>query len=190
MSKKILIITGDGGESYETLYAYHRLLEADYEPVIAAPSKRRLHLVMHDFEPGWDTYIERPGYQVESHLTFEEVAVDEYQAILILGGRAPEYLRNNPLVVGLVQEFHTKGKWVFAICHGIQVLVTAGLAQGARMTAYEHVRFEVESQGGTYCTEQAVRDGRIVTAQTWMSHPEFYREVFACLGATSAAHSA
>ena len=183
MMKKILIVTGDGGESYETLYAYHRFLEAEYEPVVAAPSKRRLHLVIHDFEEGWDTYIERQGYQVESHLTFEEVKVDEYEAILIIGGRAPEYLRNNQRLLSIIKEFRERSKWIFAICHGIQVLISAGLAKGACLTAYEHIRYEIEAGGGTYSTKQAVRDGRIVTAQTWQSHPEFYREVFACLGA-------
>lgn len=182
MRRRILLVTGDGGESYETLYAYHRFLEAGYEPVIAAPSKRRLHLVIHDFEEGWDTYIERQGYQMESHLTFDEVSVDDYAAILILGGRAPEYLRNNRQLITIVQEFHRKDKWVLAICHGIQVLISAGLAKGARLTAYEHIRFEIEAGGGEYITEQAVRDGKIVTAQTWQSHPEFYREVFSCLG--------
>jgi protease I len=181
MTRKILVVTGDGGESYEALYAYHRFLEAGYQPAIAAPRKRRLHLVMHDFEEGWDTYIERPGYGMESNLTFAEASADEYDAILILGGRAPEYLRNDGRLIALVRQFHEKKKWIFAICHGIQVLVTAGLARGARLTAYEHIRSEIEAAGGTYCTAQAVRDGNIVTAQTWMSHPEFYREVFACL---------
>jgi protease I len=181
MRDKILIITGDGGESYETLYSYHRFLEAEYEPIIAAPSKRRLHLVIHDFEPGWDTYIERQGYQVESHLTFDEVKVDEYEAVLVIGGRAPEYLRNNKRVLSIINEFFEKGKWIFAICHGIQVLISAGLAKGASMTAYEHVRYEIEAGGGTYSTLEAIRDGKIVTGQTWQSHPEFYREVFSCL---------
>ena len=93
MSSRILVVTGDAGESYEALYAVHRLLEERYEPVVAAPSKRRLHLVMHDFEPGWDTYVERPGYGLEASVSFDEVAVDDYSAILILGGRAPEYFR-------------------------------------------------------------------------------------------------
>ncbi|MBC7923303.1 MAG: DJ-1/PfpI family protein [Ferruginibacter sp.] len=185
MNHKILIVTGDGGESYETLYAYHRFLEAGDTPVIAAPSKRRLHLVIHDFEPGWDTYVEKPGYLVESHLTFDEVEVESYDAILLLGGRAPEYLRNNPRVLEIVRAFHQQGKWVFAICHGIQILVTAGLARGNCLTAYEHVRSEIERAGGTYSTAQAVRDKQIVTAQTWQSHPEFYRAVFACLEETT-----
>ncbi len=181
MTRKILLITGDAGESYEVLYARHRFLEAGFEPVIAAPSKRRLNLVMHDFAEGWDTYIERPGYQQEADLTFAEVDAGSYEAILVIGGRAPEYLRNDQRVLQLVREFHSADKWVFAICHGIQVLITAGIVEGRRMTCYEHVRYEVEAGGGTYVTDQAVRDGRLVTAQTWQSHPEFYREIFACL---------
>jgi protease I len=182
MARKILIVTGDAGESYETLYAYHRFLEAEWEPVIAAPSKRRLNLVIHDFAPGWDTYIERTGYLVESHITFDDVVVEEYEAILVLGGRAPEYLRNDRKLLAIVEQFREQDRWIFAICHGIQVLISAGLARGAVMTAYEHLRYEIEAGGGTYSTEQAVRDGKILTAQTWQSHPEFYREVFACLG--------
>lgn len=181
MSKKILVVTGDAGESYEALYAVHRFLEAGLEPVVAAPSKRRLHLVMHDFEPGWDTYVERPGYGLESNATFDEVSPAGFEAILILGGRAPEYLRHDQRLLELVKSFHSSGKWVFAICHGIQVLIAAGLVKGRSVTCYEHVRFEVEMSGGTWKTEQAVRDGRMVTAQTWQSHPEFYRQVFACL---------
>ncbi len=181
MSKKILIVTGDGGESYEALYAYHRFLEANYEPVIAAPSRRRLHLVMHDFEPGWDTYIERPGYGLESQMTFDEVQADDYDAILILGGRAPEFLRHDPKLIQIVRRFHESDKWIFSICHGIQVLVAAEVTKGRCVTCYEHVRSEAERSGATFSTKQAVRDGKFVTAQTWQSHPEFYREIFACL---------
>src|ERR1039457_3081654 len=142
---KILIITGDGGESYEALYAVHR---------------------------------------------FEDVRVEEYRAVLVLGGRAPEYLRNNARVIEIVREFDRQGKWVFAICHGVQILAAAGLARGKRVTCYEHVRLEAEQAGGTFVDEQTVRDGRIVTAQTWQSHPSFYREIFAQLtGNASAARS-
>jgi len=180
--KPILIITGDAGESYECLYARHRLLEAGLTPRIAAPSRRRLHLVIHDFEPGWDTYVERPGYGAEADLTFDEVRVDEYEAVLVLGGRAPEYLRHDARVLDIVRAFDRAERWVFAICHGVQILAAAGLVSGRRVTAYENCRWEIEAAGATYITdEQAVRDGRIVTGQTWQSHPEFYRRVFACL---------
>ena len=181
MAKRILLVTGDSGESYEALYALHRFQEAGYQAVIAAPSARRLHLVMHDFEPGWDTYIERQGYGLEADVAFDDVVVEEYAAVLLLGGRAPEFLRHIPRVVQIVRQFAEQGKPVFSICHGIQILVAAGLVSGRTVTCYVHVRSEAERAGARYSTEQAVRDGNIVSAQTWESHPEFYREVFACL---------
>jgi protease I len=187
---KILLVTGDGGESYEALYAVHRFQEEGWTPVVAAPSARRLNLVIHDFEPGWDTYIERQGYGLQADLAFDQVRVDDYAALLLLGGRAPEYLRNNVRVIEIVREFDRREKWIFAICHGMQVLAAAGLARGKQVTCYEHVRVDAEQAGGTFVGEQAVRDGRLVTAQTWQSHPHFYREIFALLsGKASAARS-
>ena len=181
-NKKILVITGDAGESFEILYASHRLREAGYEPVIAAPTKKRMNLVIHDFEPGWDTYVERPGYLVASDISFDEVNPDEYQSVFFPGGRAPEYLRNDQRVIDIVQAFHQSDKYIFAICHGVQILVTAGLVDQKQVACYEHVKFEVESCGGIYVSPQeAVQDGKIVTGKTWQSHPEFYQLVFACL---------
>jgi protease I len=181
MPRRILIVTGDAGESYETLYALHRFQEAGDEAVIAAPSVRRLHLVMHDFEPGWDTYIERTGYGLDSQIAISEAQASDYDAILLIGGRAPEYLRHNDDLIRLVNEFNAAGKWVWAICHGIQILVAAGLVQDRCVTCYEHVRYEVAQAGGTWDQRQAVRDGRIITAQTWQSHPDFYRLIFNAL---------
>ena len=181
MARKILLVTGDSGESYEALYALHRFQEAGYEAEVGAPSARRLHLVMHDFEPGWDTYIERQGYGLEADIAFDDVIVDDYAAVLLLGGRAPEFLRHIPRVIEIVQAFAQQGKPVFSICHGIQILVAADLVQGRNVTCYEHVRSEAERAGAQYCADQAVRDGNIVSAQTWESHPQFYRQVFSCL---------
>ncbi|WP_421796151.1 DJ-1/PfpI family protein [Haliscomenobacter sp.] len=179
---KILIITGDAGESYECLYAKHRFEEAGYQSVIAAPSKKRMNLVIHDFEPGWDTYIEKPGYLVESDIAFSEVNTQDYLAVLLLGGRAPEFLRHDAKVLDIVREFDRDGKYIFSICHGIQILTAAGLVKGKTLTCYENVRFEVESCGGTFVGKsEAVKDGRYVTGQTWQSHPDFYRLVFECL---------
>jgi protease I len=181
MSKKILIVSDDAGESFEILYALHRLREAGYEPVLAASEKKRLNAVIHDFAPGWNTYIERPGYLIESDLAFKEVNVSDYTALLIPGGRAPEFLRHNPDLIKIVREFQRQDKWLFAICHGIQILLAAGIGRGLKLTCYENVRFELESVGGTWVNQQCVRDGKIVTGQTWQSHPEFYREVMALL---------
>lgn len=181
-TKKILIITGDAGESFEILYACHRLLEEGYQPVIAAPTVKRLNLVMHDFEPGWDTYVERQGYLIESDISFGDVITNDYHAVLIPGGRAPEFLRNDQRVIKIVQEFYNANKYVFAICHGVQILLTAGLVQGKNIACYEHVKFEVESCGGVYVTPgEAIQDGHIVTGKTWQSQPAFYKIVFSCL---------
>jgi deglycase len=187
MVKRILIVTGDGGESYETWYAVHRFQEAGYETKVAAPSKRRLHLVMHDFEPGWDTYKESPGYAMESDLTFDEIVVADYEAVLLIGGRAPEYLRNNAGLLATLREFDKQEKWIFAICHGVQLVAAAGLAKGKTITCYEHIRLEVETCGGRYVAEEAVRDGRLVSSPTWREHPAFYREMFKCLNAMAGA---
>ena len=181
--KAVLIITGDGGEAYETWFAVHRFQEAGYTTRVAARSQRRLHLVMHDFEPGWDTYKEGPGYAIDSDLTFDNVNVADYEAVLCIGGRAPEYLRNDPRVLNILREFDVRGKWIFAICHGVQLLASAGLLKDKRVTCYEHVRIEAEAVGAHWVEADVVRDGRIVSAPTWQAHPAFYREIFVCLQA-------
>jgi protease I len=181
-AKKILIITGDAGESFEVLYACHRMREAGYVPIIAAPAVKRMNLVIHDFEPGWDTYVERKGYLIMADISFDEIKSTDYDAVLLPGGRAPEYLRNDKRVIAVVQEFAAADKYIFAICHGAQILVTAGLVDKKNITCYEHVRFEVESCGGIYVAgAEAVQDGKIVSGKTWQSHPEFYKLVFSCL---------
>src|ERR687892_286537 len=106
MSNRILIVTGDGGESYETWFAVQRFQEAGYETRVAAPSKRRLAPLVHDFQPGWGTYKESPGYGMTSDLTFDDVIVDEYEAVVCIGGRAPEYLRNDKRVLAILQDFN------------------------------------------------------------------------------------
>ena len=184
MSRKILILTGDGGDSYETLYAYQRFLEERWEPVIAAPSRRQLHLIIHDREPGWSTYVERPGHSMEADVAITAVAAKEFAALVVVGGRAPEYLRNDPSVLSLVQEFAHQNKCICAIGHGVQLLTGAGVASGRTLTGHPYVQIEVERSGGKFVSKPAVRDGKLITAQTWRAHPEFYREVFLCLGET------
>jgi protease I len=184
MPQKILIVTDDAGESYEILYAKHRFAEAGYVPVIAASQKKLLNAVIHDFYPGWNTYIEKPGYLIASDIAFAKVKVADYAAILLIGGRAPEFLRHNAKLIKIVQEFRRRDKWIFSICHGIQILVAAGIGRGLKLTCYENVRFELESAGGTWVNRECVRDGKIITAQTWQSHPDLFREIMACLGKT------
>ena len=124
---------------------------------------------------------ERPGYRLSAELTFREAKVADYAGVILLGGRAPEYLRNDATLLQLVRDFAEGGRFVFSICHGIQILVAAGLAAGRKLTCYEHVKLEVTSAGGEWIGQEAVRDGKFVSAQTWVSHPEFYRHVTQCL---------
>jgi protease I len=182
MSRKILIVTGDGGDSYEALYAYQRFQEAKWEPVVAAPIRRRLHMVSYDQEPGWSTYVERPGFCLEADVAITAVAARDFAAIMLLGGRAPEYLRNDVDVISLVCEFATQKKCICAIGHGIQILTAADVVKGRTVAAHPHVQIEVEHAGAVYTEKPAVRDGMLITAHGWKAHPEFYREVFACLG--------
>jgi len=183
MSRKVLIVTGDAGDSFETLYAVQRFQESFWEPLVAAPSRRHLHMLIHDNEPGWETYVERPGHAVEANVAITAVSAKEFAAVIIPGGRAPEYLRNDASLLDLLREFAAQDKAICALGHGIQVLAASGLLDGRTVTCHPHVRVEVERSGGRYVNKPAVRDGKIVTAQTWRAHPEFYREVFAVLGA-------
>ena len=181
MARKILIVTDDAGESYEILYATHRFREAGFRPVIASTRKKLLNTVIHDACPGWNTYVEKPGYLIASDLPFSRVKPADYAAILLIGGRAPEVLRHDAILIRIVREFYQRRKWIFAICHGIQIVLAAGLARGRKLTCYRHVRLEVESNGGRWIDKPSVRDGKIITAQTWESHAEFYRDIFANL---------
>ena len=178
MAKKILIITDDAGESYEILYAYNRFQEAGYEPVIAATKKKLLHGVIHDFEPGWNTYVEKPGYWIKADTDFARVKAKDYVGLLLIGGRAPEFLRHEKKLIQIVQQFHKQDKFLFSICHGIQVLIAAGVVENRKVTCYCNVRYEVTTAGGRWINKPSVVDGRLVTAQTWESHPDFYRDVF------------
>ena len=178
MPKKLLIITDDSGESQEIYYAKHRFLEAGWTPVIAATKKKLLHGVIHDFDPDWNTYVELPGYRIASDVAFGQVKTRDYAAVMLIGGRAPEFLRHEPKVIRLVQEFARAEKWIFSICHGIQILAAAGLVQGRTVTCYRNVRLEVEQGGGRWVDRPSVVDGRLITSQTWESHPEFYRHIF------------
>lgn len=183
MPKQLLIVTDDSGESLEILYARQRFLEAGWRPQIAATRRKRLHGVIHDFDPDWNTYVEKPGYRIPVDIPFHRARASAFDAVMCIGGRAPEFLRHEPAVIRLLQEFHRQDKWIFSICHGIQLLIAAGLVKGRTLTCYRNVRLELEQAGGRWRDEECVRDGRMITSQTWESHPDFYREIFRCLEA-------
>ena len=132
MKRKILIVTDDAGESFEILYAMYRFKEAGMQPVLAATKKKRLNGVIHDFYPGWNTYIEKPGYLIEADVAISQVKAKDYDAMVLMGGRAPEFLRHHKGLIRLVKQFHQLGKGLFSVCHGIQILIAAGLCQGKK----------------------------------------------------------
>src|SRR6185436_9869730 len=111
-----------------------RFLEARWQPVVAAPSRRKLHMIIHDADPEWETYVEHQGHSIEADVAITAVAAREFAGVLILGGRAPEYLRNDASLLSLIREFADQQKIICAIGHGIQVLAAAGLTAGRTLT--------------------------------------------------------
>ncbi len=179
---KILIVTDDSGESFEILYAVHRFAEAGCQPVIAASKRKVLHAVLHDFDPDWNTYVEKPGYRIQAHLALRQVRPAQYAAVVLIGGRAPEFLRHDAHLIRIVQVMERAGRGIFAICHGVQILAAAGLMSGRTVTCYRNVRSEVIAAGARWVDRQSVVDRNWVTAQTWESHADFYRDIFRSLG--------
>ena len=182
---KVLILAGDAAEDLETMFIKYRLAEADYAPHVAAPTMRPIKLVVHDFEPDWDTYVERQGRTCPVDVTFAEVDPAAYVALVIPGGRAPEYLRMNKQVIGIVQHFSRENKPIAAVCHGAQLLAATGLIKGRKVSAYPACQVEVELAGAEYmgiAVDQAVTDGNLVTAPAWPAHPAWIAQFLAVLG--------
>jgi deglycase len=177
MSKpKVLIVTGDAAESLEVMYPYQRLREEGYEVQIAAPSKKKLRFVVHDFEPGFDTYTEKPGYTWDADVAFSAVHPEEYVALVIPGGRAPEYIRNDKDCQRIVRHFFEREKPVAHLCHAALVLAAAGVLQGRRTAAYPALEPDVRSAGAQFVNSEAVVDGMMISARAWPDHPQWMRE--------------
>lgn len=177
LAKNILIVTGDAVEALEVIYPYYRCLEEGFSCVIAAPRKKRLQTVVHDFEAHMDTYTEKPGYGLDAHAAFADVNAADFDALIIPGGRAPEYIRLDPHLPGIVAHFFETGKPVASICHGSQVLATVReYLKDRTLTAYPACRPDVESCGATYATSAPYVEDNLVTAQAWPDLPGFMRE--------------
>jgi protease I len=182
---KILILTGDAAESLEVMYPYQRLLEEGYEVHIAAPSRKKLQFVVHDFVDGFDTYTEKLGYTWDADLAFDEVEPADYVALVIPGGRAPEYIRNNDDCKRIVQYFFTADKPVAQLCHAALVLTAAGVLEGRQTAAYPALEPDVRAAGAEFVDRAAVVDGVMVSARAWPDHPEWMREFIQILRAKS-----
>jgi len=173
---KVLILTGDAAESLEVMYPYQRLREEGYEVHIAAPSKKKLHFVVHDFEPGYDTYTEKPGYSWDADVAFADVDPSQYAAMVVPGGRAPEYIRNHPDCLRIVRDFFEKEKPVAQLCHAPLVLMAAGVLKGKRTAAYPALEPDIKAAGAQFVNSEAVIDGVMVSARAWADHPAWMRE--------------
>jgi protease I len=173
---KVLMLTGDAAESLEVMYPYQRLLEEGYEVDIAAPSKKKLRFVVHDFEDGFDTYTEKPGYGWDADLAFADVDPAEYVALVIPGGRAPEYIRNDSDFKRVVEHFFTDPKPVAQLCHAPLALGAAGVLEGRRTAAYPELAPDVAAAGAEFVDSDAVVDGEMVSARAWPDHPRWMRE--------------
>ncbi|HTW09910.1 MAG TPA: DJ-1/PfpI family protein [Acidimicrobiales bacterium] len=172
---RVLILAGDAAESLEVMYPYQRLLEEGYEVHIAAPSKKKLRFVVHDFEDGYDTYTEKPGYSWPADISFAEVDPADYVAIVIPGGRAPEYIRNDQDFQRIVRYFFSTDRPVAQICHAPLALAAAKVLEGRRTAAYPALAPDVEQAGAQFVDGAAVVDGLMVSARAWPDHPAWMR---------------
>ncbi|KFI06356.1 DJ-1/PfpI family protein [Massilia sp. BSC265] len=186
-AKKILLLTGDFAEDYETMVPFQALQMVGHTVHAACPGKKKgdkVRTAIHDFE-GDQTYSEKPGHLFSLNVDFSEVRVADYDALVVAGGRAPEYLRLNPEVIALVRSFAQSDKPIAAVCHGAQLLAAADVIRGKRVSAYPACAPEVRMAGGDYAdieVDQAVTDGKLVTAPAWPAHPQWLGQFLKVLG--------
>jgi len=143
---------------------------------IGAPAKKVLNSVIHDFEPGWDTYVEKPGYRIPADIAFADTEPEHYDAIILSGGRAPEYLRNDPQLQKIVRHFVARKKPIAALCHGSLILAAVDALRGCTVATYEALAPDIERAGGKFKNTEVVVEGNLVTSRTWMDLPFFMRE--------------
>lgn len=176
MQNKVLIIVGDASETVDTLYPIFRLQEDGFEPVIAAPEKRRYQMVLHEVKPGWTITKEWEGYTIEADIAFRDIDPDDYLGIFYSGGRAPEYIRDDPDLIRITRHFFEANKPVAAVCHGVEIPARAGCVAGRRMATVAKCRFDLEVCGGIYVNEPCVVDGNLVSGRTYHDHGHYVKE--------------
>jgi protease I len=174
--KKLLMLVGDYVEDYEVMVPFQALQMVGHQVDAVCPGKKSgetVRTAIHDFE-GDQTYSEKRGHNFSLNASFDGVKPESYDALVIPGGRSPEYLRMNQKVLEIVRHFFDTGKPVAALCHGAQLLTAAGVAKGRSMSAYPAVGPEVNLAGGSYVSlgmTEAHVDGNLVTAPAWPAHP-------------------
>ncbi|MFQ3787410.1 DJ-1/PfpI family protein [Halomonas sp. A29] len=186
-AKRLLLLCGDFAEDYETMVPFQALQAVGHRVDAVCPDKRAgdsIATAIHDFE-GDQTYSEKPGHRFTLNADFAAVEPGDYDGLVIAGGRAPEYLRLNDKVIALVRHFFEADKPVAAICHGAQLLAAARVLEGRTCSAYPACRPEVELAGGRYAdiaVDDAVTDGKLVTAPAWPAHPAWIAQFLTVLG--------
>jgi len=185
--KKILMIVGDFVEDYEVMVPFQALQMVGHTVHAVCPDKKAGETVktaVHDFE-GDQTYSEKPGHNFALNATFSDVVAADYDALVIPGGRAPEYIRLNETVLEITRHFAQANKPIASICHGLQVLAAAGVLEGKSCTAYPACGPDVQSAGGLYANipvNEAMVDDNLVTAPAWPAHPAWLAEFLKVLG--------
>ncbi|MEI7847508.1 MAG: DJ-1/PfpI family protein [Chloroflexota bacterium] len=187
-AKKILFIVGDYVEDYEVMVPFQALAAVGYTVHAVCPDKAAGEVVrtaVHDFE-GDQTYSEKRGHNFALNATFSEVIEADYDALVIPGGRAPEYIRLNERVLEIVRHFFATQKPVAAICHGPQILAAAGVLKGLKCTSYPAVGPDVTIAGGIFASipvDKAITDGNLVSAPAWPAHPDWIAQFLKLMGA-------
>ena len=185
--KSILMLVGDYVEDYEVMVPFQALLMVGHAVHAVCPGKKSgesVRTAIHDFE-GDQTYSEKRGHNFGLNTTFDQIKAEEYDALVLPGGRAPEYIRLNPRVIEIVRHFSKGSKPIAAICHAAQILAAAGVLQGKKCSAYPAVGSDVTQAGGTYVNlamTDAIADGNLVTAPAWPAHPAWLAKFLAVLG--------
>jgi protease I len=187
---KVLLAIGDAAEATDTLYPWMRLMEAGYECVVAAPEVRSYQLVLHERPEGWHITRESPGYMFDADIAFKDIDPADYTGILISGGRAPEYIRYDQHLNAVVRWMVEHGRPVGSVCHGIEVLATADVIRGKRVTCVPKCQFDAEVVGATYVAAPVVVDGLLVTARGARDGWLWMREYLKLLGEPASAGEA
>jgi protease I len=185
--KTILMLVGDFVEDYEVMVPFQALQMVGHSVHAVCPDKKagdKVRTAVHDFE-GDQTYSEKPGHNFTLNATFDAIDPSNYDALVIPGGRAPEYIRLNTKVLEITRHFANANKPIAAICHGLQLLAAAGVLTGKTCTAYPACGPDVTAAGGKYvqiAVDEAIADGNLVTAPAWPAHPRWLAEFLTVLG--------
>ena len=186
-AKKILMLVGDYVEDYEVMVPFQALQMVGHHVHAVCPGKtagQTVRTAIHDFE-GDQTYSEKPGHLFVLNFDFDKVKASAYDALVVPGGRAPEYLRLNEKVLELVREFDKVGKPIAAVCHGAQLLAAAGTLKGRECSAYPACAPEVRLAGGTFIDIDVTKahvQGNLATAPAWPAHPAWLAAFLGLLG--------